>query len=189
MKTWRQLSIWVVGDYLLLAASRLDHSEVCVVQKSEWKDLKDGMENGLIFFRLWRVFWKALVVSEETSIVREKTQIVYLYAKEGSLRTRLYSHLKREQLERMLGKKKTPKNFFPQSSHSVSTTKAPKKALKHYDSPDPMGSDYLLHWQHNLVSWILFIWYCFFFSGTPNLRIFIMGPCIRFQLKVCVINQ
>lgn len=114
MKTWRQLSIWVVGDYLLLAAFRLDHSEVCVVQKSEWKDLKDGMENGLIFFRLWRVFWKALVVSEETSIVREKTQIVYLYAKEGFLRTRLYSHLKREQLERMLGKKKKlQRTFFP----------------------------------------------------------------------------
>lgn len=112
MKTWRQLSIWVVGDYLLSAAFCLGHSEACVAQKLDWKDLKDGMEDGLIFFRLWRVFWKALVLSEETSIGREKTQTVYLYAKEGSLRTRLYSHLKREQLERMFGKKRNSKEFF-----------------------------------------------------------------------------
>lgn len=112
MKTWRQLSIWVVGDYLLSAAFCLDHSEACVAQKLDWKDLKDGMEDGLIFFRLWRVFWKALAVSEETGIGREKTQTVYLHAKEGSLRTRLYSHLKREQLERMLGKKRNSKEFF-----------------------------------------------------------------------------
>lgn len=81
-----------------------------------------------------------------------------------------------------LGKKETPKNFFPQSSHSVSTTKAPKKALKHYDSPDPMGSDYLLHWQHNLVSWILFIWYCFFFRHT-KFKNFYHGALYKVPVK------
>lgn len=189
MKTWRQLSIWVVGDYLLLAAFRLDHSEVCVVQKSEWKDLKDGMENGLIFFRLWRVFWKALVVSEETSIVREKTQIVYLYAKEGSLRTRLYSHLKREQLERMLGKKRNSKEFFSPIFSLCLNYKGTQKGTQTLRQPWSNGLwlPLTLTAQFGIMDIIHMI--LFFFSGTPNLRIFIMGPCIRFQLKVCVISQ